>query len=283
MSFTFVELQPNQRTPLPAWVTAAALALLVFSKWAVGVQAASHALLADALASAAQLGLLLMSRTGRWPVADSPQGLAARQRVWTTVGAGALVTAAFSAAWYCIRVMNVPHPPPTIVSACVAGVAIVLEKGAYRQLFGPPNLGEFRAWYHPSNALPSNLALVGISLSILGGPGYEWADDWAALGICALLVGNAYRLLQPASVAGPTVRRQEWKARLQCCTQTIPGITLAEAHLEPSETGSVLHVWVRVSSPLTVAQEHAIAQQVQTVLAPVQPPSSTLLVRIVPS
>lgn len=281
MSSSFAELRSNQRTLLPAWVAVAALSLLVFGKWAAGIQTASHALLVDALVSAAQLGFVLLSCAGRWPIAHLSREPISWPKGWAIGVAGALGATALGAAWYYIQLLNVPHPPPSILSAVVAGMAIVLEKVLYRRLPGAPGQALPQAWYQPGNALPSNLALIGISLAILGGPGYEWADDWAALCICALLVGNAYRLLQAYSITGLAVSPDNWQAQFLGCTLATAGVTHAEADFAPSETGYVLQVRIRVAESLTVQQEHALAQHVRAVLAPVQPPSSTLLVQIV--
>lgn len=281
MSVSVAKVPLAQRTLPPPWLAVAAWSLLVVGKWAAGVQAASHALLADALVSAAQLAGILLSGTGTEPLAHPPRGLVTWQRGRTIGVAGAFAAAALGAAWYGIRLLNVPHPPPTILAAGVAGAAIVLEKAWCRQLPGAPGSGSSPAWYQPGNAFPSNLALVGISLAMLGGPGYDWADDLAALGICALLVGNAYRLLPAFSIAEPAVGPNDWQAPLQRWTLATAGIIHTEADLTPAETGSVLHVRVRVAERLTVQQEHALVHQVQAILAPVQPPSSTLLVQLI--
>ncbi|MCU1305503.1 MAG: cation diffusion facilitator family transporter, partial [Acidobacteriaceae bacterium] len=37
------------------------------------------------------------------------------------------------------------------------------------------------AWHHLSDALTSGFAFIGISVALIGGKGWEAADDWAAL------------------------------------------------------------------------------------------------------
>src|SRR3989338_6451867 len=54
------------------------------------------------------------------------------------------------------------------------------------------------AWHHRSDAITSAAAFVGISIALIGGDGYESADDWAALFASAIIVYNAYKLFRPA-------------------------------------------------------------------------------------
>ena len=54
------------------------------------------------------------------------------------------------------------------------------------------------AWHHRSDAITSALAFVGISIALVGGKGWESADDWAALLASGLIAFNAYLLLRPA-------------------------------------------------------------------------------------
>ena len=51
------------------------------------------------------------------------------------------------------------------------------------------------AWHHRSDALTSLAAFVGISIALSGGPGYEPADDWAALVACCVIAFTGFRLL----------------------------------------------------------------------------------------
>ena len=48
------------------------------------------------------------------------------------------------------------------------------------------------------DALTSIAAFIGISIALIGGEGWESADDWAALFACALIATNGWRLLSPA-------------------------------------------------------------------------------------
>jgi divalent metal cation (Fe/Co/Zn/Cd) transporter len=61
------------------------------------------------------------------------------------------------------------------------------------------------AWHHLSDAVTSTAAFIGISIALWGGPGWEPADDWAALvatGVIAYsgvtILGSALRDLAAA-------------------------------------------------------------------------------------
>lgn len=54
------------------------------------------------------------------------------------------------------------------------------------------------AWHHRSDAITSAAAFIGISIALLGGEGYESADDFAALFASVIIIINAYRIFKPA-------------------------------------------------------------------------------------
>jgi cation diffusion facilitator family transporter len=54
------------------------------------------------------------------------------------------------------------------------------------------------AWHHRSDAITSAAAFIGISIALIGGEGYESADDFAALFASVIIIINAYRIFKPA-------------------------------------------------------------------------------------
>ena len=54
------------------------------------------------------------------------------------------------------------------------------------------------AWHHRSDAITSLMAFIGISISLVMGPGWEAADDVAALFASSFILYNAYKILRPA-------------------------------------------------------------------------------------
>ena len=54
------------------------------------------------------------------------------------------------------------------------------------------------AFHHLSDAVTSAGAFIGISIALWGGPGWESADDWAALGASGIIAFNGISMLRPA-------------------------------------------------------------------------------------
>ena len=54
------------------------------------------------------------------------------------------------------------------------------------------------AHHHRSDAITSVAAFIGISIALIGGKGFEGADDWAALVAAVLIFYNAIQILRPA-------------------------------------------------------------------------------------
>jgi len=54
------------------------------------------------------------------------------------------------------------------------------------------------AWHHLSDAVTSAAAFIGILIAVVGGAGWESADDWAALAAAGIIGVNGISLLRPA-------------------------------------------------------------------------------------
>jgi cation diffusion facilitator family transporter len=54
------------------------------------------------------------------------------------------------------------------------------------------------AWHHRADAFSSLIALFGIGISLLLGPTYSKADDWAAIISAVFIMYNAYTIFRPA-------------------------------------------------------------------------------------
>src|SRR5690606_37206657 len=85
-----------------------------------------------------------------------------------------------------IKNIRTPHEPPENFTLFVLLLVILVKEILYRY---SRRVGDeidstalkAEAFHHRSDSLTSVAAFIGIFLAIIGGPGYESADDWAAL------------------------------------------------------------------------------------------------------
>jgi cation diffusion facilitator family transporter len=120
-----------------------------------------------------------------------------------TVVALALIAAAIAIAIQSIREIITPHHTPAPFTLIVLILVIITKESLFRFVL---KVGEdvnstavkSDAWHHRSDAITSFAVFVGISISLVGGPGYQIADGCAALFASLIIAINGYRILRPA-------------------------------------------------------------------------------------
>ena len=91
-------------------------------------------------------------------------------------------------AWWTLVVLVVVMVTKTVLSRRVATIGEEIGSTAVRT----------DAWHHLSDALTSAAGFVGILIAVVGGVGWESADDWAALAASGIIGVNGLLLLRPA-------------------------------------------------------------------------------------
>jgi cation diffusion facilitator family transporter len=146
-------------------------------------------------------------KSGRKPFPASdvlPKGqMATEEAIAAFVVAIALFAASAGIAINSIREITSPHHAPAPFTLVVLALVVLVKETLFRFVF---RTGEnvtstavkADAWHHRSDALTSLAAFIGISIALIGGKGYESADDWAALVAAAVILVNAYLLVRPA-------------------------------------------------------------------------------------
>lgn len=182
--------------------------LLAVIKLIAGIAGNAHALVADAVESSADVfsslivwgGLRIASRQAD---DDYPFGYGKAESLAAGVVALMLIGAAAGISVDAVREIRSPGhiPAPFTLAVLVAVIVVkaILSRWVYKvgeQVSSTAVKAE--AWHHRTDALTSTAAFVGISVSLLGGPGWESADDWAALAAAAVIVANALLMLRPA-------------------------------------------------------------------------------------
>ena len=157
---------------------------------------------------------------------------------------------------------------------CPIGPTVVAAKEIYsrRMLrldaqYGATAL-KAEAWHHRSDALTSAAAFIGIAIGVIGGPGYEAADDWAALLACALIAANGVGIARAAlGEIMDTVVPPETEAEIRRLAGGVPGVRYVEkCRVRRSGLSLLVDIHVHVDGALSVREGHAIAHAVQDAL-----------------
>jgi cation diffusion facilitator family transporter len=181
---------------------------LGLAKCTAGLLGNSFALVADGLESITDMlgGFVVyfsLKIAVKPPDADHPYGHGKAEPIAAVVVSLALVAAAFAIVYEGIREILSPHPAPAPYTLVVLAGVLIIKGFLFRHVQSVgESIGSLAvksdAWHHKSDALTSAFAFIGISIAILGGPGWEAADGWAALGAALVILYNAWKQLRPA-------------------------------------------------------------------------------------
>jgi cation diffusion facilitator family transporter len=201
------------QTPLARGKRAAVAGILANTWLAVfklvaGVAGHSYALVADAIESIADVAsssivLRGLQVAGRDPDEQYPFGYGKAEALAGAAVALMLLGAAIGIAIEAIREIRTPHHAPAwwtlLVLVVVMAIKVLLSRrvGTVGSEIGSTAV-RTDAQHHFSDALTSAAAFVGISIAVIRGPGWEAADDWAALAASAVIAVNAVLLVRPA-------------------------------------------------------------------------------------
>jgi cation diffusion facilitator family transporter len=141
------------------------------------------------------------------------------------------------------------------------------------------------AWHHRSDAITSASAAIGISIAIIGGPGYESADDWAAMFASVIIAFNAYRILRPAinevMDAAPT---SEVEKAVRETARRVDGVLgLEKCRIRKMGLWYYVDLHVTVEGSMAVREGHEIARNVRAKILEIHANIADVLVHIEPS
>jgi len=182
---------------------------LALGKLAAGILGHSAALTADAIESLGDVfGSLIVWRglkiASRPPDPEHPYGHGKAEPIAAGLVAVILLMAGLGIAIQSIHEIRAPHEGPAAFTLVVLLVVIAIKEGLFQRVqrvgrrIGSAAV-HTDAWHHRTDAITSAAAAVGIAVSIIGGKGYEAADDWAALFASGVILFTGMRLLRPAT------------------------------------------------------------------------------------
>lgn len=268
--------------------------VLACSKLAAGIFGHSHALVADAVESFADIfsslivwRALVVAETP--PDENHPYGHGKAEPIAAAIVSVMLMIAA---GWIAVRSVGEiaePHLSPAPFTLVVLIVVIVIKETLFRLVLRAADAVDSSAvrsdaWHHRSDAITSLAAGIGISVSLIGGKGYESADDWAALAAAGVIAFNGWILLRPAlNDLMDTAPDRELIEQIRAIAQTIPGVAAVEkTHVRKMGYQFFVDMHVEVDPQMTVERSHQIGHAVKDKVREVIPTVRDVLIHIEP-
>jgi cation diffusion facilitator family transporter len=289
-----VSLNRLQRSLRATFMGMAVNVVLAGAKLAAGIVGHSHALIADAVESFADIFSSLVVWRGLVVAAtpadeDHPYGHGKAEPLASAIVSIMLLIAAGWIALKSFSEIAEPHLSPAPFTLAVLIVVIIVKEIMFRfvQREGREldnSAVRTDAWHHRSDAITSFAAGIGISVSLMGGRGYEAADDWAAMAAACVIAWNGWHLLRPAmNELMDTAPNQEVRAEIRRLAGTIPGAARVEkCFVRKMGYQYYVDMHVQVDPQMTVLQSHKIAHDVKNKIRDTLPAVSDVLVHIEP-
>jgi cation diffusion facilitator family transporter len=269
--------------------------VLAAIKITAGVMGHAYALIADGLESSLDIVSSMVIWTGlmfaaRPPDASHPYGHGKAEPLAAVAVSVFVILAAIGLAIESIREIVTPHHLPAPFTLAVLVVVLVVKEFLFRRVlhaaeYTGSSAVKTDAWHHRADAITSAAAFIGISIALIGGPGYEPADDWAALFACVLIGYNGWSLFLPAlnealDVAPPPAI----EAAVRELAAGVPGvIAIDKCRVRKMGLDLYVDIHVQVDGDITVRAGHEIAHRVKDAVRAANPAVVDLLVHTEPA
>jgi len=267
---------------------------LAAAKGVAGVLGNSYALVADAIESTTDIfssgAVFLGLRMAGKPADDNhPYGHGKFEPLAAVAVALGLFGAAILIAIASVHEIVTPHHAPAPFTLVVLVFVIIIKEALFRFT---DNIGEKTAstaviadaWHHRSDAITSGAAFVGISIALIGGVGYESADDFAALIASVVIALNAISIVKPAlfelTDAAPS---PEIVTQVREVAESIAGVFgTHKCFVRKVGFDYFVDLDILCDPELSIRKGHEIAHQVGEAIAAQLPMVSRVLVHVEP-
>ncbi len=244
-------------------------------KLLAGVIGNSYALIADAIESAADVFSSLIVWGGlrlsvRRPDERYPFGYGKAEPLAAAAVALFALAAASGIAIAALREIRAPHQAPAVFTLPVLVGVVALKELLFRRVFRTgreiaSQAVEADAWHHRSDALTSLAAGIGIAIALAGGPGWEEADDWAALFAAGVIAWNGARIGRQA-LADLMDRSPDSAVvdRVAAAARGVDGVREVEKLLvRRSGLGLYVDIHVQADPGMTLEAAHQLGHRVK--------------------
>ena len=265
-------------------------AIKVFS----GIAGNSYALIADGIESLTDIFTSSIVLTGLYFAAkpadeDHPYGHGKAEPFAGIAVSFGIFIAAMVIVVQSIYEIITPHHTPAPFTLVVLVVVILAKETLFRFVIKVGTAVnsvavKSDAWHHRSDAITSAAAFMGISIALIGGEGYESADDFAALFASVIIIFNAYRIFKPALFelldTAPPIKTIQKVRDVAEKVENVMGIDKCLVRKMGFDYFVDIHVLVDANLP--VHKGHEIAHKVKEQLMREYPNISDVLVHIEP-
>lgn len=267
---------------------------LAVTKILAGVVGNSYALIADGIESTADIlsstviwGSLRIARRDADP--EYPFGYGKAETLAAATVALMLIGAAIAIAIEAVREIVTPHHIPAPWTLVVLVLVVLIKEVLFRKVKAVGSeVGSEAvhadAWHHRSDAITSLAAFVGISIAVMGGPGWESADDWAALFAAGVIAWNGQRVLRPA-IAGLMDRSAEpgMRARIHEIAASVADVRAVEKVIvRRAGMDYFADLHVQADPSLSLHAAHIISGKVKSAIRAAMPNVRGVLVHMEP-
>lgn len=269
--------------------------ILAAVKAIAGILGNSYALIADAIESASDVFTSIIVLAGLRiaqlpPDQKHPYGHGKAEPFAGIIVAVALFIAALFIITQSIHEIITPHHAPAPFTLIVLVVVVITKEVLFRFIIKVGRSVDSvavknDAWHHRSDAITSGAAFIGISVALIGGEGYEPADDYAALFASGIIIFNAYRLFRPAldeiMDAAPS---KEINNEIISATNSVEGVIATDkCFVRKMGLDYYIDIHIIVDGNITVHDGHDIAHKVKDYLMSSFPQISNVLVHVEPA
>jgi cation diffusion facilitator family transporter len=243
-----------------------------------GVLGNSYALIADAIESLSDVATSFIVWAGlkislKEPDQNHPYGHGKAEPMAAMFVSFALVIAAIIIIFQSVQNILTPHDVPKPFTLIVLVLVIIIKEVLFKKVI---QVGEETgshavrsdAWHHRSDAITSAGTFLGIGIAIIGGKGYESADEWAAILTSGFILFNAVKVGKPAieeimDVAAP----EELVNRFRTIAAKVQGVKAIDKCLvRKMGFDYYIDIHVVVDGEISVKEGHEIAHKVKETL-----------------
>lgn len=295
--------QTHSATDLPDLRAGARLALVgmlvnvVFAalKISAGIFGHAYALIADGIESALDVAGSIVIWGGlrfaaRPPDASHPYGHGKAEPLAAIVVSLGVLAAAVGLAVASVREILTPHHAPAAFTLWILLLVVLVKEFLFRRagrlaLAAESTAVKSDAWHHRADAITSLAAFIGISVALVGGRGWESADDFAALFACLVIGYNGIRLLGPAlHEILDTAPRGGISEIVRAAARSVPGvIALDKCYVRKMGVRYYVDLHVRVDGAMSVRAGHQLAHRVKDSIRGTDARIADVLVHIEPA